>query len=71
MNETILTLTLKIYEEKLIELMGMKRYKKFAATVGKAAFMAEIESMPEGDFKDFCKANFDKITNDDDIDTEV
>ena len=65
MNEAIILTTLKIFEEKLIELMGLEEYQKFSKKIAMDAWRAEIACMPEGDFKKFCEDNFDYITNDD------
>ena len=49
-------------EQKLMELMGKEEYGKFSTEVAKEAFRIELNGMADGDFKDFCLDNFDKIT---------
>ena len=56
--------TALLYEEKLKELMTQVEFKTFSTEVAKKVFRAEIEGMKDGDFKDFCIDNFDKITED-------
>ena len=56
--------TALLYEEKLKELMTQVEFKTFSVEVAKKVFRAEIEGMKDGDFKDFCIDNFDKITED-------
>lgn len=56
--------TALLYEEKLKELMTQVEFKTFSVEVAKKVFRAEIEGMKDGDFKDFCIDNFDKITGD-------
>lgn len=64
MNEEMLILMLKRYEEKLKEYMSEQEYTKFSKEVAKEAFFNECTKLPEGDFKDFCIDNFQFITSD-------
>ena len=50
------------YERKLRMLMGEDEFSKFSAKVAREIFKKEIDRMPDGDFKDFCKQNFERIT---------
>lgn len=50
------------YEEKLVQLMGPEAFGAFAVEVGKMLFGADVEGMPEGDFREFVLKNFDEIT---------
>ena len=52
-------------EEKLRELMGAEEYSKFAAEIARGAFKAEIESAPDGVFKDFVLSHLSELTADD------
>lgn len=51
-----------VYEEKLVQLMGSEAFWEFALEVGKMLFVAEVEGMPEGDFREFVLKDFDEIT---------
>lgn len=50
------------YEEKLVQLMGVEAFGAFAVEVGKMLFGADVEGMPEGDFREFVLKHFDEIT---------
>lgn len=50
------------YEKKLIELMGMKEFTKFSEKIAKTLLLADIQAMPDGEFKDFCIKNFSNVT---------
>lgn len=63
MHEEHLKLICNEYEKKLIELMGMKEFTKFSEKIAKTLLLADIQSMPDGEFKEFCIKNFSKVTN--------
>ena len=50
------------YEKELRKLMGEDAFLKFSAKVARQIFKNEIKRMPDGDFKDFCMENFERIT---------
>ena len=50
------------YENKLKELMSEKEFAKFAKEVAKKSFKADVDSMEDGEFKNFVLDNFNKIT---------
>lgn len=54
--------TCKIYEAKLIELMGKDEFFKFSTQIAKDLFADSIMKMADSDFKEFCLDNFDVIT---------
>lgn len=62
MYEEHLKLICKEYEKKLIEVMGQKEFMKFSGKIAKTLFLADIQTMPDGDFKDFCIKNFSTVT---------
>lgn len=51
------------YEKKLSELMGKEEFLKFTSKIGKTLILAEIQSMPDGDFKDLCIKTFSAVTS--------
>ena len=55
-------LILKRYEDKLKELMSSEEFNRFSTEIAKELFKADIDSMAQSDFKDFCVQNFDRIT---------
>lgn len=63
-QEQILLMFINKMEAKMIELMGIEEYNKFATEAAKECFREEINAMEDGHFKDFCLANFDVITRD-------
>lgn len=65
MNEESLMHIIKRMDKKLKEYMTPEEHEAFSTEVAKEAFKVEVEEMAEGDFKDFCLANFDLITGDD------
>jgi hypothetical protein len=50
------------YESKLKELMGEEEFTKFSTELAKSLFSEEIQSMPDGDFKNTVLNNFEAIT---------
>lgn len=52
----------KLYENKIIELMGKEDASKYIKMVAQELFRTEIINMPESDFKDFLIENFEEIT---------
>ena len=52
----------QMMEEKMIEVMGALDYHKWSMQAGKDLFAWEIERLPEGDFKNFCKVYRKEIT---------
>lgn len=62
MNEKLLGLMLKMYDEKLQSLMTKEGYMEFVKQVAKETFAAEINDLEDGDLKQFCLDNFDIIT---------
>ena len=61
-NEQLIKLC-KMYEEKLIELMGKRKYYKFSTECAKSLFIDEVSSMKNNNFKQFILDNFDEITD--------
>jgi len=61
MNES-LKFMMNRMDEKLRELMTKEEYTEFSRQIAKESFRIELESMADGDFKDFCLENFDTIT---------
>lgn len=49
-------------DEKLKEIMTAKDYAEWKTEVGKELFRRQVEDMEDGDFKNFCLENWDKIT---------
>ena len=60
-NELLMELV-KMYDEKLKEMMSDADYIKWSTETAKELFKLDIERMEDNDFKDFCKSHFDKIT---------
>ena len=56
---------ISMYEKKLESLMGPAEYMAFATRAAKECFRLEIEDMADGEFKDFCLENLEKIVVDD------
>ena len=54
--------TCKVYEAKLIELMGKDAFFEFSIQIAKELFADSIMGMADSDFKEFCLDNFDAIT---------
>lgn len=61
-NEQLMKLC-KMYEEKLIELMGGRKFYKFSTDCAKSLFMDDVCSMENNDFKQFILDNFEEITD--------
>lgn len=61
-NEELLRLTCRMYEDKLIELMGDDEFGAFALEIAKRLFMKEILGMKNSPFKFMVIKDFDKIT---------
>lgn len=61
-NEQLMKLC-KMYEEKLIKLMGKRKFYKFSTECAKSLFMDDVCSMENGNFKQFILDNFDEITD--------
>lgn len=55
---------LKKTDEKLMEVMSARAYKKWSIKCAKEMFNESIENLPEGEFKEFLKRNGDVITDD-------
>ena len=55
----------KMYEAKLMEVMGNEAFWKYIIQTAKDMYMDEINGMPEGEFKAFAKEHFDEITGTD------
>ena len=68
-NEQLMKLC-KMYEEKLIELMGKKKYYKFSTECAKSLFIDDVCSMENNGFKQFILDNFDEITDLSDYENE-
>ena len=51
-------------ESKLKEIMTAKDFEEWSSETAREMFKAEVESMPEGEFKDFCKEHFGYVTSD-------
>lgn len=64
MDFEAMKLTARLYEAKLKELMTQVEFKTFSTEVAKKVFKNGVQNMPNGDFKNFCLDNFDKITSD-------
>ena len=60
-NDTLMFF-LRKYEEKLKELMTEEELMKFTAEIAKEGFRREVESAPDGGFRQFCLDHFDEIT---------
>ena len=52
---------IRTYETKLLELMGDKDFWEFNLELAKECFKADIDSMDDGEFKQFCLDIFKKI----------
>ena len=61
-NEELLRHTCKLYEDKLIELMGEEDFSKFASEIAKRLVMKELLGMKNSPFKFMVLKDFDKIT---------
>ena len=61
-NEQLMKLC-KMYEDKLLQLMGKKKYFKFVDECAKSLFADSVSNLPNGDFKQFILDNFDEITD--------
>ena len=61
-NEELLRHTCKLYEDKLIELMGEEDFGKFASEIAAGLFMKDILEMKNSPFKFMVLKDFDKIT---------
>ena len=64
MSPEMMLYVIDAYERQLQKLMGHKKFKRFANEVAKEAFLHEIDSMRNADFKDFVFNNLDDITDD-------
>lgn len=53
---------MKQMEAKLIELMGEEAYSAFSKKIATEGFRKEVNSMEDGDFKNFVIEHFDEIT---------
>lgn len=62
MTETIMLKIIGMYEEKLKELMTEKEFDLFTSEVSRKAFKAEIELMPDCEFKQVILDHFDDLT---------
>ena len=65
-DEKLMKYMFKRYEDKLVSLMGPEAYLDFTKEVAVEMFKISIELMEDGDFKDFCKSNMDRIISDSD-----
>ena len=54
---------LKIYDDKLKELMSEDDYDEFSQLTAKALFLHQIQECQDPDFKNFALEHFDEITN--------
>lgn len=61
MSEKALLTMMRLMEAKLRELMSAEDYSAFSVEVAKKGFLAEMEDMEDGEFKDFVMENFDRI----------
>lgn len=52
------------YENKLQEVLSYKEFNELTTTQAKVLFKSEIDSLDDGEFKDFIIDNFDIIIND-------
>ena len=62
MDEQYYLYVIRRFEEKLKKLMPEKEYKEFVTEVAREGFKKSIEGMADSDFKKFCLANMEKIT---------
>lgn len=53
----------KRYEDKLKELMGPDKFKKFSIEIAKEMFFDSIRDIEDPDFRNFCLDNFEAITS--------
>ena len=51
------------YEDKLIELMGLDKFKDFSTDIAKEMFFNSIRDIKDPEFRNFCLDNFDAITS--------
>ncbi len=64
MSEREYIIILIVWEEKLRNLLGDKKYAEFAAEVAKEAFSRFVMESPSKEFRDFVFKNWDMITED-------
>lgn len=62
MSENAMQYLIKRLDEKLKEYMTAEEHAAFSIEIAKEAFRIDVESMEDGDFKEFALANFDRIT---------
>lgn len=61
MSEKALLTMMRLMGAKLRELMSAEDYSKFSVEVAKKGFLADVEELTDGEFKDFVMENFDRI----------
>lgn len=62
MQKKTLQAMLKIYDEKLKELLTEQEYLEFAAKTARMTFAAEVMQCKDEGFKNFVFSNWDEIT---------
>ncbi len=62
MSEQLLLNIIRLYEDKLKELMTEKQFDEFTGEVSRKAFKAEIDLMPDCEFKQVILDHFDELT---------
>lgn len=53
---------IKMMEQQLKNLMGDEAFTQYVTELARMFFLAEVTSLPEGEFKEFCLTNFNMIT---------
>lgn len=53
---------LRTMEELLRDMLGEEKYNEFSEQVAITAYRRQVERMPEGEFKDFCREHMEEIT---------
>lgn len=61
MNEKTMLALIKIYDDKLKELMSLEEYTDWTRDVARQTFKIEIDGMEPSEFKDFVKQNLHHI----------
>lgn len=53
---------LRVMEELLRDMLGDEKYNEFSEQVARTTYRRQVERMPEGEFKDFCREHMEEIT---------
>lgn len=61
MSEKAMLFIIARMDEKLKEYMTEEEHTAFCREIAKEAIRIDVEAMEDGDFKDFVRANFDRI----------